>query len=431
MEAEVTATPTPAPKKPGRPPLSPNGLDREFRQAAQRRHAKRRKAKASRRRTIADKRAADRLRRSQRKHLRRLRLREPLGETVRRRLKAVRYYEHWRSHGLSEQAAAQRSAQHYDVSVATIRRWARGYRTNGVAALLPKPPGPVQGAYKVSVPTQLLIVALRRLLGWNEKRLAIELAQRGLAQVSHTTVGRIFARYHLPTRTYCRCAQREGVCYRRYEKAGPNQQWHIDFTETHLADGSRVVVVVLLDDYSRYCLCCRVVADMTAEVAIQIVQEAWQAFGVPVELVSDNGRAFASVYKNGLTRFGQTLQAKGIRHILTQPYYPEGNGKAEAFIKILERECLNRPFATSAELEQALAQFVTYYNHVRLHGSLGYQPPATRYVGSVAPVQHGLAGIPNLPAGLAAAYPPAQPIQVPLVNAATVKRRVALVPVGC
>ena len=30
-------------------------------------------------------------------------------------------------------------------------------------------------------------------------------------------------------------------------------------------------------------------------------------------------------------------------------------------------------------LEQALAAFVTYYNYYRLHGSLGFRPPATRY----------------------------------------------------
>ncbi len=425
------ATPTPHPQTPGRRPLSPNGLDKKFRQEDQRRHAKQRKAKASRRRTIAGKRQADRLRRAQRKHLRQLRLREPLGETVRRRLKAVRYYEHWRHQALPEATAAQRSAQHYGVSPETIRHWARLYRTGRLAALLPKPPGPANGAFKISLQTQLLIVALRRLLGWNEKRIAAELAQRDLAQVSHTTVGRIFARYHLPTCTYCICAKREGLRYRRYEKAGPNQQWHIDFTETHLADGSAVVVVVLTDDYSRYCLRCRVVPTMTAEVALQIVQEAWQEFGVPAELVSDNGRAFTSVYEDVLTVFGQGLLDKGIRHILTRPYYPEGSGKAEAFIKILKRECLNRRFATVAESEHALAAFVTYYNHIRLHGSLGYQPPVTRYLGTAAPSRYSLAGIPGLPQELVAAFPPTQPITVPLVNAATIKRRFALVPVGC
>jgi len=59
------------------------------------------------------------------------------------------------------------------------------------------------------VTVQFLAVALRRLFGWNEERLAQELAQLGIAQISHTTVGRIFVRYHLATRTYHTLAKRE------------------------------------------------------------------------------------------------------------------------------------------------------------------------------------------------------------------------------
>ena len=279
----------------------------------------------------------------------------------------------------------------------------------------------------VPLKIQFLVVALRRLLGWDEKRMAKELRQRGIARISHTTVGRIFARYHLPTRTYHPRARRDGTLRvkRRYEKSRPNQQWHIDFAETHLEDGTRVVILVLIDDYSRYCLRCQV-ADMTAETAIQVVQDAWQEFGLPEEIVSDNGRAFTSVYEDALTLFGQ-----GIQHRLITPYYPEGNGKAEAFVKIVKRECLNRPFATLEELKQALAQFVTYYNHIRLHSSLGYQPPVTRYLGCAAVQRHGLASIPFLPDELVQAFPPAQPVTVPPVTAATIKQRFALVPVSC
>ncbi len=61
------------------------------------------------------------------------------------------------------------------------------------------------------------------------------------------------------------------------------------------------------------------------------MQAAWHEFGPPEELVSDNGRAFTSVYEDTQTRFEQVLQQTGIRHRLITPYYPEGNGKAEAF----------------------------------------------------------------------------------------------------
>jgi transposase InsO family protein len=146
-------------------------------------------------------------------------------------------------------------------------------------------------------------------------------------------------------------------------------------------DGTRVVIIVLLDDHSRYCLRCHIVPDLTAETAIQAVQSAWQEFGVPTEIVSDNGRAFTGVYEDSFTPFGKALRAQGIHHRLITPYYPEGNGKAEAFVKILKRECLNRCFATIEELEHALAEFVVYYNHFRLHSSLGYTTPISRYLG--------------------------------------------------
>ena len=216
---------------------------------------------------------------------------------------------------------------------------------------------------------------------------------------------------------------------RRYAAAQPNQQWHIDFAETKLADGARVVVVVLIDDYSRFCVCCQVVPDMSSEAALQALQAAWQAFGRPQELVSDNGRAFTPVHAGSLTPFDARLRAAGVHHRLITPYWPEANGKAEAFVKILKHECLNHTFTTREALEEALAAFVTYYNYYRLHGSLGFRPPATRDLGAPMPSQHGLAGLPGLPPALLDAFPPAEPLVPPDPQA--LRRRYALMLVDC
>jgi transposase InsO family protein len=376
------------------------------------------------------KRQQDKLRRKRRKQLRRQGLREPLGRTVRTRFKAVRYYRHWRQR-FSEEESALRAAQKQDVSVGTIRRWDRLYREGGLEALLPRKPGPANEAFIISLEIQFLVVALRALLGWNEKRMSAELAQRGLAQISHTAVGTIFKRYHLPTRTYHTKARCDGIPKRRYEKKMPNQQWHIDFAETKLQDGTRVVIVALVDDYSRYCLQSEVVADMTTETAIQTVQEAWQQFGLPAEIVSDNGRAFTSVYEDTPTAFGKLLQQKGIHHHLITPYWPEANGKAEAFIKIVKRECLKHPFVTVEDLQLALAEFVIFYNHFRLHSSLGYQTPVSRFLGVDTINNHGLAGIPGLPDELENAFLPSQPVEIFPANWRTSKQRFALVTIDC
>ena len=370
------------------------------------------------------------MRRKRRKRLRKRGLREPLGRTVRRRFKSVRYYRHWRQR-FPEHEAALRTAQKYGVSVGTIRRWDRLYRKGGLEALLPKKPGPANTPFVIPLEKQFLVVALRLLLGWNEKRMSKELVQRGLAVISHTAIGYIFKRYHLPTRTYHTKARSDGIPKLRYEKKRPNQQWHIDFAETKLQDGTKVVIVTLIDDYSRYCLQCEVVADMTTETAIQTIQDAWYQFGLPAEIVSDNGRAFTSVYEDTPTDFGKVLQQKGVRHRLITPYWPEGNGKAEAFIKIVKRECLKHPFATVEELQQALAEFVVFYNHFRLHSSLGYQTPVSRFLGVDTIKDHGLAGIPGLPEDLVDTFPPSHPVQIFPANLRTVKQRFSLVTIDC
>lgn len=417
-------------KKRGRPSLSPNNLVKEFKEKKKKKVRTKSDAKKSRRRTEMHKRCADRLRHKRRKMLRRHGLQEPLGETVRKRLKAVRYYRHWHER-FSESEAALRAAQKHAVSISTIRHWDRLYREDGLAGLLPKKSGPVNVPNVIPQKTQFLVVALRRLLGWNEKRIAKELQQRGVAQLSHTAVGNIFKRYFLPTRTYHTKACCDGIPKRRYEKSRPNQQWHIDFAETKLQDGTPVRIVVLLDDYSRYCLQCNVVPDMTTETAIQIVQTAWQEFGLPVEIVSDNGRAFTSVHEDIPTAFGRLLQQKGICHRLITPYWPEGNGKAEAFVKIVKHECLNHPFTTVAEMRQALAAFVIFYNNFRLHGSLDFQTPVSRLLGINTVIDHGLVGIPHLPKDLTRTFSASHPVQLPLVNILTVKQRFALAISGC
>jgi hypothetical protein len=113
-------------------------------------------------------------------------------------------------------------------------------------------------------------------------------------------------------------------------------------------------------------------------------------------MVSDNGREFVSVWEESRTAFGRLLAGLGIEHRTCAPYYPQGNGKAEAFIRTLERELLSRQrFAALEELQAALDRFLIYYNHYRLHSSLGWQAPVSRYVGRAWTVR-GLAGLPGL-----------------------------------
>ena len=62
----------------------------------------------------------------------------------------------------------------------------------------------------------------------------------------------------------------------------------------------------------------------------QVTQTTFQNAGCPEELVSDNGREFVSVWEESPTQFGKLLERCQVEHRTSAPYYPQGNGKAEA-----------------------------------------------------------------------------------------------------
>src|SRR5262249_9515151 len=64
------------------------------------------------------------------------------------------------------------------------------------------------------------------------------------------------------------------------------------------------------------------------------------------------------------------------------PFYPQSNGKKERWYKTLKVECI-RP-KTPLSLEDArrlVAEFVSYYNTVRLHSAIAYIAPADKLAG--------------------------------------------------
>jgi len=95
---------------------------------------------------------------------------------------------------------------------------------------------------------------------------------------------------------------------------------------------------------------------------------------VPVEdrtrLLSDNGAGYIS------RTFREYLQLIGIRHILAAPYHPQTNGKVERYQQSLKREVNQLPYELPSQLEQAIADFVDYYNYRRYHKALGNVTPA-------------------------------------------------------
>jgi transposase InsO family protein len=170
----------------------------------------------------------------------------------------------------------------------------------------------------------------------------------------------------------------------------------MDLKQSKLADGRTVYICIVIDDHSRYVLLALVGLEKTALFTAQAVKNAVNKASKPEEITTDNGREFSSPWEESLTEFGRQLKALGIEHLTSPPYYPQANGKAEAFIKILNRELLSgRNLATVADLQTAVDEFLTWYNNYRGHSALGWHAPVTRFAGR-AVIVRGLAALPGL-----------------------------------
>ena len=192
--------------------------------------------------------------------------------------------------------------------------------------------------------------------------------------VSESTVYRILRREGLVKRT-----EQQLVAGKEYhtKTTRPHQMWATDASYFRVVGWGYYYLVTVMDDYSRFILGWRLQKDMSANSLIEVVQEAVDATGmtdVSVEnrtrLLSDNGAGYVS------RAFRDYLHLVGIKHILSAPFHPQTNGKVERYQQSLKREVNQLPYELPSHLEQAIADFVDYYNYRRYHKALGDVTPA-------------------------------------------------------
>jgi len=156
----------------------------------------------------------------------------------------------------------------------------------------------------------------------------------------------------------------------------PHEHWHVDITYINVA-GTFFYLCSLLDGYSRYIVHWEIRMSMTESEVETILQRARERFpDARPRIISDNGPQFIA------RDFKDFIRICGMTHVRTSPYYPQSNGKIERWFKTLKGGCIR--VKTPLSLEDArrlVAEFVIYYNTVRLHSAIGYVTPADKLAG--------------------------------------------------
>ena len=152
---------------------------------------------------------------------------------------------------------------------------------------------------------------------------------------------------------------------------GPNQRWSMDFVSDALADGRRFRILVVVDDFTRECLCLVADTSLSGRRVARELDAVIVSRGRPVTIVSDNGTELTSM---AILRWSQET---GVDWHYIAPGKPTQNAFAESFNGRLRDELLNETLFTSlAHAREALNAWKHDYNTVRPHSGLGNLPPA-------------------------------------------------------
>ena len=298
-------------------------------------------------------------------------------------------------------------AGRYGVSRQSVHAWLVRYRDEG-------PPGLADRSHEVHahpwrIPAELesAVCELRRAhRKWGPKRLVFEMGRRGLGTVTRSTVYRVLVRNHL---IEPRSRRRRRQDYTRWERPVPMQLWQLDVTASaFLAGGREVKIVTGIDDHSRYCVLARAVLRATARPVCRAFVEAMAVYGVPEEVLTDNGTVFTGRFikpRPAEVLFERICRENGITQRLTKPRSPTTTGKIERLHQSLQLELLqvHGPFESLPALQATLDAWREEYNVDRPHQSLDMAFPASRFIPAVSPLPL------RVPAELAAASaPPAE-----------------------
>jgi transposase InsO family protein len=171
---------------------------------------------------------------------------------------------------------------------------------------------------------------------------------------------------------------------RRFEAAYAGEMYQLDVSYVYLSGLPVQYLVVIVDDYSRFCVGAELCGDQQGETLIGMLHQACSRHGKPGKLLTDQGSGFYS-WSARQTMFQQYLDDQRIEHLVGNRHSPQSQGKVERLIQTIKREWLGRRrYGGLVEAAAALARYIRGYNFDRPHQGIGGMRPADRFYGVVA-----------------------------------------------
>jgi transposase InsO family protein len=277
---------------------------------------------------------------------------------------------------LVEGANRRQLCRRFGISAKTLYRWLPRYQAEGAAGLVDRSHRPQHSPGRTDEALEAAVLAVRHENPvWGGRKIAAALRRQGLSPPAASTITTILQR-----NGEAMVAPGQKI-WKRFERAEPNALWQMDF-KGHVALGGqgRLHPLTVIDDHSRYAVVLQAASNEQRLTVQNAVQTAFERYGLPEIILTDNGNPWGDQTEHRLTRFGVWLIEHGVAPWHSAPYHPQNHGKNERFNRTLNAELLEgRMFADLDDAQRAFDAWRHRYNHHRPHDALGLAVPADRY----------------------------------------------------
>jgi putative transposase len=273
--------------------------------------------------------------------------------------------------------------------------WNR-YQHHGFRGLYNRSQAPHKHPNQTPFEVEQLIVRLKREKpNWGAPKIR-ELVSHKYPTIqlpSTSTVHSILDRHDLVNKRRRRSVFRATASYLSTPER-PNDLWCADFKgHFRMRNGNYCYPLTLSDFVSRFVLTCEALESTAERPCFPVLEEAFETYGLPLAIRSDNGIPFASGNSLwNLTRLSVWWIRLGIKLERIEPGNPQQNGRHERMHRTLKLEATHPARSNVFQQQEVFDQFKKSFNFERPHQALGMKRPGDLYQKSARPYH----GVPEL-----------------------------------
>lgn len=273
----------------------------------------------------------------------------------------------------------------YGISRKTGYKWIKRYRELGESGLGDRSRRPHHSPRQTAVQVEAQVLEVRQEHKvWGGRKIRKVLQKKGCHPVpaASTITAILYRNGQIDPEE----AQKHKP-WQRFERERPNELWQMDFKgHFPLQAGGDCHPLTVIDDHSRFLVGLKACPNETMETVQSQLTAIFQQFGLPEQMLMDNGSAWGFDGQHQHTLLTAWLLRLGIAVSHGRPFHPQTQGKDERLNRTLLEEVIQqRTLATLQESQAAFDDWWQVYNYQRPHEALQLLIPSTRYQPSPRP----------------------------------------------